>query len=78
MGITNSLKQLITSPQSGEISHTKLWSNIGLFCMTAVFCYLSYEDKLPEWYAYCYATTVAVPQLASKFMSLKFKPQDKL
>lgn len=67
------IKDLIRSPvDSDKASHTKLWSNIGMASMTAVFLYWGFKDTLPEWYVWVYAPTVAAPQLISKLISLRY------
>lgn len=67
------LKQLVQSDViPDKPSHNKFWSNIGMLCLTVVFCKLGWEGTLPEWYGYLYAATVATPQLISKFITLRW------
>lgn len=67
------LKQLVQSDViPDKPSHNKVWSNIGMLCLTVVFCKLGWEGTLPEWYGYLYAATVAAPQLISKFITLRY------
>lgn len=67
------LWMLVAAPDDPEkISHTKLWSNIGMLAMTAVFLHMGYTNTLQEWYAWIYAPTVACPQLISKFIALRW------
>ena len=67
------LKQLVQSDViPDKPSHNKVWSNIGMLCLTVVFCKLGWEGTLPEWYGYLYAATVAAPQLISKFITLRW------
>ncbi|MGN1280736.1 MAG: hypothetical protein ACI4UM_02375 [Succinivibrio sp.] len=67
------LKQLVQSDAiPDKPSHNKVWSNIGMLCLTVVFCKLGWEGTLPEWYGYLYAATVAAPQLISKFITLRY------
>lgn len=67
------LKDLARSDVNPEkISHNKLWSNIGMASMTAVFLWYGFHSTLPEWYMWVYAPTVAAPQLLSKLISLRW------
>jgi len=67
------LKDLVRSQADGEkASHTKLWSNIGMAAMTAVFLYWGFNGTLTEWYLWVYAPTVAAPHLISKLISLRY------
>ena len=67
------LKQLVQSDViPDKPSHNKVWSNIGMLCLTVVFCKLGWEGTIPEWYGYLYAATVAAPQLISKFITLRW------
>lgn len=73
MSVGTFLKQLVQSDITpGKSSHNKVWSNIGMLCLTVVFCKLGWEGTLPEWYGYLYAATVAAPQLISKFITLRY------
>ena len=67
------LKDLVRSPVDPQkASHTKLWSNIGMAAMTAVFLYWGFKGILTEWYLWVYAPTVAAPHLISKLISLRY------
>ena len=68
------LKDLISSHADGveKVSHTKVWSNIGMFVMTLVFVYLGFWGVLPDWYLYTYASVVAAPHLISKIITLRW------
>lgn len=55
-----------------KASHTKLWSNVGMAAMTAVFLYWGFKGTLTEWYLWVYAPTVAAPHLISKLISLRY------
>ena len=67
------LKDLVRSPVDPQkVSHTKLWSNIGMAAMTAVFLYWGFKGILTEWYLWVYAPTVAAPHLISKLISLRY------
>lgn len=66
-------KDLVQSPiDAQKVSHTKLWSNIGMAAMTAVFLYWGFKGILTEWYLWVYAPTVAAPHLISKLISLRY------
>lgn len=62
------LKDLVRSPVDPQkASHTKLWSNIGMAAMTAVFLYWGFKGILTEWYLGS-TPTVAAPHLISKLI----------
>lgn len=61
-----------TPGELGGFSHTKLWSNIGMASMTAVFLRMGFFTSIPEWYAWIYATVVVAPQLISKLITLRW------
>lgn len=66
-------KGLVSSHSCGDkISHTKVWSNIGMASMTAVFIYLGFWGVLPEWYLFTYASVVAAPYLIDKIITLRW------
>jgi len=56
----------------GQYSHTRFWSNVGFFSMTAVFIYFGFFIGLPEWYAWIYAGIVVAPNIASKLMKYRY------
>lgn len=66
-------KDLIT-PEGVDVkvSHTRLWSNIGMAAMTAVFLRMGFFTAIPEWYAWIYATVVVAPNLVSKLITLRW------
>lgn len=55
-----------------KFSHTKLWSNIGMAAMTAVFLRMGFFTAIPEWYAWIYATVVVAPNLVTKLITLRW------
>lgn len=56
----------------GGFSHTKMWSNIGMAAMTAIFLRMGFFTAIPEWYAWIYATVVVAPNLISKLITLRW------
>lgn len=67
------LRELILSETKNiNISHTRLWSNIGMLSMTLVFLYMGFITQLPEWYGWIYATVVVAPNLISKLITLRW------
>jgi hypothetical protein len=67
------LKDLITPEGIDQkVSHTRLWSNIGMAAMTAVFLRMGFFTAIPEWYAWIYATVVVAPNLVSKLITLRW------
>jgi hypothetical protein len=67
------LKDLVrSSVQPDKASHTKFWSNVGMFSMTIIFLHYGFKESLPEWYMWVYASAVAAPQLLSKLISLRW------
>lgn len=74
----NFLKELVTSEmETPSVSHTRLWSNIGMAAMTAVFLRMGFFTAIPEWYAWIYATVVVAPNLVSKLITLRWGIQMK-
>lgn len=66
-------KDLITPEGVDQrVSHTRLWSNIGMAAMTAVFLRMGFFTAIPEWYAWIYATVVVAPNLVSKLITLRW------
>lgn len=71
--MSNFFKELVTTESSEQkISHTRLWSNIGMAAMTAVFLRMGFITAIPEWYAWIYATVVVAPNLVSKLITLRW------
>lgn len=68
--LTDLLKE--TPMEAGGFSHTKLWSNIGMAAMTAVFLRMGFLTAIPEWYAWIYATVVVAPSMVSKLITLRW------
>lgn len=67
------LKELVVSETKDvSVSHTRVWSNIGMLSMTAVFIYMGFVTQLPEWYGWIYATVVVAPNLISKLITLRW------
>ncbi len=69
MGLFRDL--IIDSPVS-KISHTKVWSNIGMLAMTAAFLWMAYHGSLGWELFLIYAIAVTQPVLLSKFIDLRF------
>lgn len=66
-------KDLVTSAvEPDKASHTKVWSNIGMAAMTAVFLWYGFNNILPEWYVWVYAPTVVAPHLLSDLINLRW------
>ena len=68
--ITNIIIKLCQS-KPNDISHTKVWSNIGMLALTVCFCYECYRGTLGSDFILIYTCGVAVPHLASKFLTLR-------
>lgn len=67
------LKDLVTSvAEPDKTSHTKLWSNIGMAAMTAIFLYQGFNGKLEDWYVWIYAPTVVAPHLLSDLINFRW------
>lgn len=65
------LKPLIT--KNGQISHTKLWSNIAYLCATFVFMYHEIKATSPSIELFiAYVALIGGNTLASKYLDAKY------
>lgn len=69
------LMELITN--NGKLSHTKLWSNIGLFAMTITFLYRALYGNIQDYEMemLVYGIVVTAPNLLGKFLNVRFGSQ---
>lgn len=65
------IKELITDPVTRQLSHTKLWANIGMAAMTFVFIRMGIDGSMTEGMMLVYGGIFGVSAGASKFLSLK-------
>ncbi len=69
-----SLKEMFLSPSTGEVSHTKLWTNIAYLVATIAFIKFNFtenpKDLLDMWLVYL--TIIAGNGTLSKFISMKY------
>lgn len=65
---------LITDPKDNRISHTKVWSHIGMCAMTAVFVYRAFYGNIQdmEFEYWAYGLLVTAPNMVGKFLSFRF------
>lgn len=68
------ISNLITDEKNGRLSHTKVWSNIGLAALTVVFIHRAFygnvqEMELEYW---AYGLLVTAPNLIGKFFNMRF------
>lgn len=62
---------LITDSTTGQISHTKLWQNIGMLALTVVFIKMGFAGGMTDMVMLVYGSIVAGSATASKFLSMK-------
>lgn len=63
-------KELITDP-NGTLSHTKIWSNIGMATLTGAFLYESYARGVTPDLMFAYGAIVVVGRATSKYLDTK-------
>lgn len=65
---------LFIDSRDNKLSHTKLWSNIGLLAMTVVFIHRGFNVNIAdmEMEMLVYGLVVTAPQLLSKFITMRF------
>lgn len=68
------LSDLIKDEKTGKLSHTKIWSNIGLAAMTAVFIHRGFFGNITdmEMELLVYGIVVTAPNLLGKFLNMRF------
>ena len=64
------LMELITDP-NGTLSHTKLWSNIGMFIVSITYCWHVYKHELSPDLMLAYGGIVVFGRAASKYIDTK-------
>lgn len=77
--VTDFIMDLISSQdktKKRKVSHTKMWSNIGMACMTVIFLYKGFGGSLEEWYGWMYAAVVTPTALLSKYLNYKFQQRE--
>lgn len=60
-------KELITD-QNGTLSHTKLWSNIGMAALTVSFLIGTYTHELTPELILAYGSIVVLGRVSSKYL----------
>jgi hypothetical protein len=63
----NKLSELISDP-NGTLSHTKVWSNIGMFIITITYCWHVYKHELTPDLMLAYGGIVVFGRAASKYI----------
>jgi len=63
----NKLMELITS-YDGRMSHTKTWSNIGMFVMTIAFLHTSMSKEVTPELLIAYGGIVVAGRVSSKYL----------
>lgn len=65
---------LITDPKDNRLSHTKVWSHVGMCAMTAVFVYRAFCGNIQdmEFEYWAYGLLVTSPNMIGKFLSFRF------
>lgn len=64
---------LITDCATGQLSHTKLWANIGYAAMTYAFVADALAGGLTDMKLFAYGSVVAGSAAASKLISVRGK-----
>lgn len=67
------LKDLITDAATGQLSHSKLWSNIGYGALTHAFIFDAMSGGLSDMKLFAYGAIVIGNATASKIVSMKYK-----
>ena len=63
-------KELITDP-NGSLSHTKIWSNIGMFALTVAFTWTSIKTGVTPELIVAYGGVVVFGRATSKYLDNK-------
>ena len=66
-------KELITDP-NGTLSHTKIWSNIGMATITITFIVGSYTHGPSSELMLTYGSIVVAGRISSKYLDTKTVP----
>lgn len=64
------IKELITDP-NGSLSHTKVWSNIGMFALTVSFVWTSINSGVTPELIVAYGGVVVFGRATSKYLDTK-------
>jgi len=63
---------LITDCATGQLSHTKLWTNIAYCATTMSFVHITVTSGFNEWLWIIYLGVVGGHNIASKLISMKY------
>lgn len=66
------IKQLINSEGSGELSHTKLWSNVAFLAATLGFAWKVYKGSDSPEIWFIYLGIVGASTAAHKLIAMKY------
>lgn len=68
------LSDLFVDKHNNKLSHTKLWSNIGLLSMTVAFLYRAFYGNIADYETeiLVYGIVVTAPNLLGKFLTARF------
>ena len=66
-------KELITDP-NGTLSHTKIWSNVGMMTLTITFAIGSYTHGPSAELMLTYGSIVVAGRISSKYIDSKTVP----
>lgn len=63
---------LVTDAGTGQLSHTKIWANVGYFVATVAFAWLNYQGKADAEIWLIYLGVIAGHSAASKALSMRY------
>lgn len=68
------ISDLFLDKHSNKLSHTKLWSNIGLLTMTVTFIHRAFYGNIQDYEMemLVYGIIVTAPNLLGKFLTARF------
>lgn len=71
------ISDLFLDKHSNKLSHTKLWSNIGLLTMTVTFIHRAFYGNIQDYEMemLVYGIIVTAPNLLGKFLTARFGSQ---
>lgn len=69
------LRDLVADPATGRLSHTRLWSNVGLALACVVFVRQGWTGQMSSEFFGIFLAGVCGNAAVSKFLSMKYQAQ---